>query len=393
MSETPEPGQDMSRRGFLKFAGRAFAGGAGAYVGAKLYGDHQPTFDKVGQSVRDGKILEEVQQVLESQVAKDEKATITEKCDYDDGWLEGLFDSKYFYKTDQSERGRIAFLEVTNKGKILETQDVGSDLSTAFGNEQPRFMTLPYPQHNEHNRYLMHAEFNFKGEKQVVSDNPRSPVRGGIVFENGIIRAGYPGDFKDDNSTITPFERVNVDHPNTAQIEYFFVMDSTDIEGGLSSLADVPSAAGKNFRNTQEFSSAIVTFYSSKNNEPRTFAMSSFRDIDTQNGAFEPQFVEDFTIPQLVSLAEDFRSKEMTSSDRFIIAFADPGPNQYLAESTSTDYSELYNENLDPFIARDIPKETLSNEPLHRVFGGNSSSSSVYRPVKALKPAYLVVSS
>jgi|GEM_PF-2186542 len=377
----------VSRREFLKHAATLVGG---ILAGGKIYGDNQQIINKVIKKVNGGELLGEIIEVIDSRLIKKDTLLLAEEVPYDKNWLDGLFEEQRYFKIEGETYGRVAYLEITNTCKILHTEVVRGDIASSFGEQRGVFMTLPNPQHDVDNKYLMHATFNFEGVHLNASRNTKSPVRGGIVFCDGKLRVGIPGDFSSSESIIEPYNRYDESRPNSAQLEYFFVFDSHHYEEGMYSLSAITSPVGKDFRNAQEFSSALVTFYSEDGLSFRTFVMSSYRGLDRGQGTFDPPFVNDFTIPQLISLAGDYMNGQLSGYNRYIVAFADPGPNQYLAHSTPYTYDELINEGLVPFLSGTVPREELSTGIYHRTFGGNGSSSSVVIPVRATKPAYIV---
>jgi len=236
----PKKQPEISRRKFLQY----LAAGTGAAIGAGIYGKFNRIINLAGRNIVDGTIFQDIQEVLDSLLPKPERLELAEEISYNSEWLAEIFISMHFFQIKDKPSQRMAFLEITNTCRILQTRSIGSDLENAFGDISHNFMTLPYPQHETDNRYLMYASFNFDGERPDVSHADQSQVRGGLVFQDGQVRVGFPGDFSD-YSFVTPYENYNPQTPNSAQIEYFFTMDSRDIHAGLTAIEEIPSETFK----------------------------------------------------------------------------------------------------------------------------------------------------
>jgi hypothetical protein len=364
----------LTRRGFLKVAFVAMLVSAASLVGLDYLLKDHPFYSKLKRSVSSGNIWQDILEVIDSQTPKEESLKLGEKDNYNDDWLKKFFPERHFFKISGEEHRNIAFLEITGNGNIVVAKAIGEDISK-MALDKP-FMFLPTPQGNPDSRYTMYAVFNRDGRVINASPTPRSNERGGIIVQDGKTQVGLPeiSEYKNFDSTKT----------NSALVEYFCVLDSKNLLRGIAELEKIPSLSGiKNFRNVEAFSSAIVTF-SSPDGNFKTFVMTSYRELDPATNSFIPETLGDFTIPQLASLAKEFLGKNQ-AFNRFLIAFPDPGPGQYLVTSENTSLVSIPNK----FVTKTVPVDTSS--VLHRTLGGNGSVSSVYRPQVIDKPAYVVV--
>lgn len=310
---------------------------------------------KVVDAIEGGTLSDELSEWFASRGEHDSEIEMGERLPVPDTFMNEYSPIIDLYQVGYSNN--IAFTEI-REVDIFARHQSGS------------YVTIPLPQHDrEDNGYMLYARVS-NGEEVVESGGARSSDYGGVIVEDGRLRVGFPNDFTGTDEH-TPFEQaipgVNAD----AVISYFAVVDSRTADRDLGELNNIRGVAGKRVANSPEFSSMIVTYYL-QDGSFVTVIGSSFRQPDYETGEFNPRFVDDYTIPQLYSLAEQYGNLRFRDDlSRVIVAFPDPGPSMSMIRSTPIDLSELHASEYEPFL---FPGQEGRNR-WYQTYGGNASAA------------------
>ena len=349
--------------------------------------------DLVANSIREGKVLEDIGERLQSRFNPDtESLSLGETLsEYSESWMEKVSSRVEVIKIPENE-SQVAFIDITESthvtalpfvkkvdalptidGSIRNVETYSLDKAM---NLRP-FLTLPIPQYvnigdyanedgistyGDYQLYRMYAGFRVgDGSWNTEFGLRREPagVRGGIVLtEEGKLIAVTPAEFATFNH--------NDDHLQ-AQMEYAFVLDSNTLEGDLAEMGSY--GYGKDLTLSSEYANTIVTFYDKFGNfQTKAISLLALFDEVKMKFGVQPSSI---TVTQLAQLV----NKYALNNDFARYVMVVPDGSGYSIMSTPLKYSlEFANEHMPRDVARwalDAVLEATDGENpnLYRILG------------------------
>lgn len=394
----------LSRRDFLKLISLTGVGITSfANIGElvlRAYRENENFLDLVKHSIKTGKALQDVGEILQSRVTPDKEiySLGREVPGYSEGWMDEVT-RNWEICTISEIGGNIGFFDITDKCGVTsfdanKIEDIyaghpNRDLlgkvaahTLDFDGEMNRrpFMTLPNPQYDEGREkmvleggddvvdyylYTLHAKFRINNDADSSSSlmSESSGKRGGLILtDQGMLIVATPEEFVTFN-----FEKHNLQ----AQMEFAFVIDSNTVE---SDLALIESQSGLKLLTTiAEYYSWIVTFYDAYGN-PKTILVSTIGLLDDESDSGKKNVP--LTIPQFVNLTNDYAQKH--GYKRYAIAVPDTASRNELVVPMSyrvDDADRLYPGEV--LHAGETPLSQLingDNYPVYRAIGGGTKN-------------------
>lgn len=336
----------LSRRTLLK---RAFFG-LGAVTAAAATGklgqvvlEHPELIEKTARSISSGKIIEDIQEVIESRLGVGAGEVTVTNFDAEgtyplEEWMTEVADEVTVLElTRNNEKYPLLLVDITDSvsavpviKKEVQPKDgtfprVYHDLGETVA--ENKILTLPGPQFQmqaqteqkvpHYLQYLMYAWSKDQPEKGSLECTGK---RGGVVVrKDGQTIVASPEEF-------FSYYQENAKGNEVAQtlIEYAFVIDSNDLQGSFDALTAASSTLLKDLSQTVAYTNSLVTMYK-EDGSFKTYLLAAYEpELTNTSGASGESSVRGMNPVQLASIAEQLR--ENTGGSRFILSLSDPSP-------------------------------------------------------------------
>lgn len=336
----PKPVQTHTRRAVLQ----AFLGvGAVAFTGkvGRVLQQNPHFTEKAVRSIREGKALGDIQEILESQLGLGNRPIDLMSTDArskfpTEPWMERVAESMQVLEVKQSKESfPVLIFDATESTQVLPVEkkvvqqsnnvlttvffDLGETMNSRHG------LVLPGPQFaippqkigevSRYNQYLMWA--------RAVGQEPNSLYtsrgqRGGVVLTgNGKLLVANPQEFEQQGQVFDDPNRL--DRPQAMQ-EYAFIIDSDDLKGSFQTMETASEGLLKDLLYSST-TSALVTIYKDDGSFHTYVLVCTQRDPQAQEAADNQLHLNPLQLSSLIKQLMDAQGGK-----RFVIAWPDPSP-------------------------------------------------------------------
>ncbi|OGH11211.1 hypothetical protein A3F59_06395 [Candidatus Roizmanbacteria bacterium RIFCSPHIGHO2_12_FULL_38_13] len=357
LAEPKKKAPSMSRRKFLQLALASTA----TVIGAKSFqvlNDHPEFVDKTARSLQSGKIIEDVKQVVESQLRignGEITLRVPEVSKYQqEEWMPEVSDSVQILEAVKGKRQfPLLFFDVTNSVSVVgaeKKQGKHNGLDVLFYDlakplNQKRSLVLPRPQYQLPNmpgvkavyaQYKMYAWAD--GHKETESQLPYSGNRGGMVLtKNRGLVVATPEEF-------SAYHASSVKAPGHAGVqalmEFGFVIDSVDVEGSFKALEGASPILKDLVYSVENMNGLFTIHY--PDGSHKTYLLAAYEPNLSVSFLDPESQISGMNLIQLTQVVDQFRKQ--SGGDRFTIAITDPSDvasNCYTPMSLSKEELDL----------------------------------------------------